>query len=142
VSADSGYTLLLRLEGESKASALLQASFVSRSESPPSLTLHGEDGSLSVIGGVMTSEIKHCRAGSQDWASLEIPSVLTDSFPEDFVQGCWNALFRDFIADIRGEEHEPYPTFYDGWVSAELIDIARGKHGWRDIVDPGAKITA
>lgn len=84
----------------------------------------------------MATSISHCAAGSSEWNDIEVPVKLADSFPEDFVQGCWNQLFDDFVAHIRGDAGGRYPTFHDGWVAAELIDIARDRTGWRVLEDP------
>jgi hypothetical protein len=51
----------------------------------------------------------------------------------DDVQNKWAALARDFVADIRGEPHEPYLTFRDGWRYQEAIDAIRAGHGWHDL---------
>ncbi len=47
------------------------------------------------------------------WASAEV-----------FVQQQWNQFCREFVTDVRGEGYAGYPTFQDGWVAAEVIDIA------------------
>ena len=66
-----------------------------------------------------------------------MPDNLFDSFRgQDTVQGCWNELFREFVDDIRGQGNTSYPTFYDGWIHTELIDIARNRTGWQEITEP------
>jgi len=56
------------------------------------------------------------------------------SFPNDLdsvqrreVDSDWSysILMREFVADVRGEEHEPYLTFRDGWLRQEVIDAVR-----------------
>jgi hypothetical protein len=41
------------------------------------------------------------------------------------VQRDWNQLFREFVADIRGEGYSGYPTFRHGSTACEVIDIVR-----------------
>ena len=84
----------------------------------------------------MLSEIRVRRSDADDWEAISVPSDLTDGFPENPVQGCWDLLVADFVRDIRGEAHAPYPTFHDGWVATALIDIARDRSGWQELDDP------
>ncbi|RIK39349.1 MAG: hypothetical protein DCC57_20275 [Chloroflexi bacterium] len=37
------------------------------------------------------------------------------------------------VADIRGEPHRPYLTFYDGWRYQEAIDAIRSGRGWYEL---------
>ena len=34
-------------------------------------------------------------------------------------------LARDLVADLGGQDVEPYPTFHDGWRFQEIIDAVR-----------------
>ena len=45
-------------------------------------------------------------------------------------QRAWNALARDFVADIEGRDHRPYLTIEDGWRHQEVIDAVRAAAGW------------
>jgi hypothetical protein len=45
-------------------------------------------------------------------------------------QRAWNALARDFVADIEGRPHQPYLTIEDGWRHQEAIDAVRAAEGW------------
>jgi hypothetical protein len=45
----------------------------------------------------------------------------------------WNALARDFVADIEGRPHAPYFTLADGLRHQEVIDAVRARSGWSAI---------
>jgi hypothetical protein len=45
----------------------------------------------------------------------------------------WGSLARDFVADVRGEVHRPYLTFYDGWRYQEVIGAIRSGRGWSTV---------
>lgn len=64
-----------------------------------------------------------------------VPQAYHDALPpvEDHPQKHWNQLFRDFVADVRGNGDAGYPTFLDGWMANEIIDITRAGQGWKDI---------
>ena len=42
----------------------------------------------------------------------------------------WNALARDFVADIEGRGHQLYLAIEDGWRHQEAIDAVRAAAGW------------
>ena len=67
--------------------------------------------------------------------ALPVPQRLIDALPQtgNRLVDKWAALARDFLADIRGEPHAPYLTFYDGWRYQEAIDAIRAGGGWRAI---------
>lgn len=44
-----------------------------------------------------------------------------------------SCLVRDFVADIRGEDHEPYLTFRDGRRYQIAIDTNHQGRGWSKI---------
>ena len=49
------------------------------------------------------------------------------------MQRKWCALARDFVADVRGEPHQPYLTFRDGWRYQAAIDAIRAGRGWVEL---------
>ena len=38
-----------------------------------------------------------------------------------------------FVKDIRGEDHETYLTFREGWIYQQIIDVVRESSGWKTI---------
>jgi hypothetical protein len=63
------------------------------------------------------------------------PSGLSDALPNvgGDTHDLWAAPLRDFIADIRGEPHGPYPTVRDGWRYQIAIDAIRAGIGWEQL---------
>ena len=49
------------------------------------------------------------------------------------VENNWGAFARDFVADIRGQEHAPYLTFRDGWRYQQAIEAVCSGHLWSDL---------
>lgn len=40
----------------------------------------------------------------------------------------WSRLVAAFVSDVAGEDHEPYPTLYDGWRVQQVIDAVVTSH--------------
>ena len=133
VDADFGYTVMikLRMPDGHIATALFQAS-VGKSPCPDYLALHGTKGTLCLTGPNSPDRIHHFDWESRKWEEMPIPQEIMASLPQadNFVQRDWNHLFREFVADVRGESYAGYPTFRDGWVAAEIIEIARTGQSW------------
>jgi hypothetical protein len=51
----------------------------------------------------------------------------------DALVDMWTILFREFVADIRGDGHALYPTFRDGWRLQVALDAIRSGSGWTEI---------
>ena len=85
-------------------------------------TIHGD--------GVFTLSLSQQRESDKE--VIPIPEEIGDALPDigDETENRWAALFRDFVADIRGEQHDPYLTFADGWRYQEIIDAIRYHKGW------------
>lgn len=99
------------------------------------LRLFGEEGTLVATGGGAYA-VSLRRPGASEAEPLPVPARLAESMsaePGLLEQDRWNALVRDFVADVRGEPHEPYPTFLDGWKYQVAIDAIRQGTGWTDL---------
>ena len=97
------------------------------------LRLLGDEGTIVAVDrGYGVYDVGLVRPGAEVAAPLSVPARLAATDPDaaDPVQSRWNALARDFVADIRGEAHAPYPTFLDGWRQQVAIDTVRGSGGW------------
>jgi predicted dehydrogenase len=128
--ADTAYSVMLRLSlpsGE-RLSARFTGSLTSKAQNPEYMVIFGTKGTLMLTGQSGTEELQHYDFGRDSWEQLTIPRSGAD--PEDTVQRNWNRLVGQFVADIRGDAHSYYPTFHDGWVAAEIIDIVRAGRGW------------
>lgn len=129
VDADWAYTVMAKLAmpDGTTASALFQGSAGGVSFNPSYLAFYGSEGTLHLTGPNAPDRIQRFNPGSWEWNEIPIPQEIFESLPqvEDSVQRDWNQLFREFITDIRGEGYSGYPTFYDGLLAAEIIEIAR-----------------
>jgi predicted dehydrogenase len=95
--------------------------------------IYGEDAALHVEAS--PSPVISRRKASAEPERLPIPQRLLDDVPcvGDNVQNWWCVLARDFVADIRGEDHRPYLTFCDGWRYQVAIDALRAGRGWTEL---------
>ena len=94
-------------------------------------TFYGSSGTLVCEGAFPPSDLQLETPDSEP-KMLPIPQRLQDAFPQvgDGTQSRWVALVQDFVADILGVPHQPYPTFLDGWRYQEAIDAIRSGRGW------------
>jgi len=95
---------------------------------------YGEQGMLVAEGVTPTAVFRRDDAAAQG-EPLAVPPHLVAALPKvgDDFQNKWAALAGDFVADIRGEPHNPYLTFRDGWRYQEVIDAIRAGHGWYQV---------
>ncbi|GIX05860.1 MAG: hypothetical protein KatS3mg115_0263 [Candidatus Poribacteria bacterium] len=99
------------------------------------LWFYGEQGTLFAEGVVEYSVFRLARGG-EVLEPLDVPQRLRDALPQvgDHVQNKWCALAREFVADIRGEPHDPYLTFRDGWRYQQVIEAIRSGQGWSEVI--------
>ena len=103
---------------------------------PNYIAFHGMEDTLYLTGSALwPNQIQHFSQQRQEWENLPVPQEIIASLPqiEDGAQRDWNQLFREFVADVRGEGYTGYPTFYDGWVCAEIMEIVRGGGNWTSV---------
>ncbi len=96
---------------------------------------YGTKGTLVGRGGHILHPItKHL---GEKVVELTVPQNLIDALPQigDEIQNKWTALVRDVLADINGQPHEPYLTFYDGWRYQIAIDAIRASKGWAQLIN-------
>ena len=135
VDADQGYTVMLQLQMPDShiSSALFQLSAMAMGEQPNYIAFHGVADTLYLTGSAFwPNHIQRFNQQRQAWEDLPVPQEVIASLPrvEDGAQRDWNQLFREFVADVRDEGYTGYPTFYDGWVCAEIIEIVRRGGSW------------
>jgi predicted dehydrogenase len=134
VDADTGCTVILQLEmpGGYLARAVFVGSGASTHPYPDHLTFYGTTGALCLTGPNSPDHIQYFDPHKQEWREEPIPQEIIESLPEveDIAQRNWNQLFREFVADVRGEGYMGYPTFREGWIDGEIIDIVRSGRTW------------
>ena len=99
-----------------------------------SLALYGTEGTLHLEGQPWVQRIEYGKRGSGSWEDIPVPNVGDPQSVQDPVQDGWNQLMRHFVNDIEGSGSAGYhPTFVDGWLANEVIDIARRQDGWTSL---------
>lgn len=149
VDGDDACTVLLRLgaPGADRRDSVLvriSCSAVIRVPDERTLTIYGEDGSLHYAGEVHFGTkpktasrpyISRATPERNEWVDEPVPERISSALPQltDDLQRDWAALAREFVADIRSEPHSPYPTFRQGWINQEIIEVARSGSSWKNI---------
>ena len=138
VDADMAYTvtLQLRMPAGHVANVLLRGSTLGTAPRPEFLAIHGDGGSLSMVGSHGQDDLIQLHlAGQEGWTEVPIAPEITATLPPvpDLVQRCWNQFFREFVADVRDGEYSGYPTFADGCLAVEIMEIARAGEGWKAV---------
>lgn len=146
VDSDWSYTVLVRfgdrttdlaVERTDAVSATFRHSALTFAKNADYVAIYGEKGALH-IEGAYTQGPMYLRTDSNtvdSWETLTIPDHILHSLPTepDHSQRNWDQLARDFVADIRGEGYNGYPTFRDGWMHQQVIDVVRSSQGWAAI---------
>ena len=140
--ADVAFSALLQFEyATSKEQGILPVLIHADGlmSSPPPINgwyFYGDEGML--VGENIFSITVTRQAGSER-EILPTPQRLMDEVPQlgDNVLNKWAALAEDFVADVVGEAHNPYPTFREGLRYQYAIDAIREGKGWYQIPEPG-----
>jgi predicted dehydrogenase len=151
VDGDDACTVLLRLGQPGSApqdtvTVHIFCSAVIRSREERTLTIYGDEGSLHYAGtgrfgerpsATATPYISRATLTGNHWRDEPVPERIFQSLPHiaNDLQRDWAALAREFVADIRGEPHSAYPTFRQGWINQEIIEVARAGSSWSTIPD-------
>jgi predicted dehydrogenase len=149
VDGDDACTVLLRLgkpgaDPRDTVFVHIHCSAVIRPREERTLTIYGDEGSLHYAGGVhfgirpdtaARPFISRATLQGHEWMDELVPERIFQRLPQigDDLQRDWAALACEFVADIRGEPHSPYPTFRQGWINQEIIEAVHGGSGWSDI---------
>jgi len=146
VDADDSCIVLVRLgqpgaRPEDTITASIYCCSAIRGREGRSITIFGAEGSLH-YDWVVDPRTNAARAGrpyisrtsfsSSNWHDEPVPETIMQHLPQ-IAHGLhrdWAALAREFVADIRGEPHEGYPTFRHGWIYQEIVEAIRGGNGW------------
>jgi len=100
------------------------------------LRLFGDAGTLVATGDGGVYSVSLRRPGGSEAEALPVPARLAERVTSEAglaEQSRWDAFARDFVADVRGAAHEPYPTFLDGWKYQVAIDAVREGAGWTEV---------
>lgn len=93
---------------------------------------YGDKGTLVGQGAF---SLRVAKQGEDGMVDLPIPQRLIEAIPQvgNTMQGKWNALAADFVADIQHNTGKAYPNFNDGWRYQAAIEAIRGGQHWVDL---------
>ncbi|MDP9310226.1 MAG: Gfo/Idh/MocA family oxidoreductase [Chloroflexota bacterium] len=139
IDIDLGFALMLQLR--LPAGQMVLARFTKPEDThypyPSYFALHGSAGTLYLSQTSSQWTIQRFDVTQGAWTDVVVPPTAVLAPDEDQVQHHWNQFFQEFVADVRGEGYGGYPTFHDGWVAAEVMDIARSGRGWIPVPEHG-----
>lgn len=134
--ADWSYTVLAKLHAPRTThhvSALFNHSGLHPRFHDNYMTFYGSNGAIHVEGHYGHGPLHLYKDGK--WQLIPIPNHIMRDQPDidEPTQRNWNILMRHFVADIRGELHEPYQTFADGATYQQITDFVLAGDGWYEI---------
>jgi hypothetical protein len=146
VDSDWSYTVLARIgprgsDPADAASVTFRHSCLRRAKVFDYVAFYGSHGTIHVDKAYCQGALSLWQEGQDEFREIPIPADLLAGLPTverranwnagwEVPQRAWNALARDFVADIEGRPHQPYLTIEDGWRHQEAIDAVRAAEGW------------
>ena len=146
VDSDWSYTVLARIgavgsDPATGVSVTFRHSCLRKGMVKDYVAFYGRTGTIHVEQAYCQGALHLWREGEDGFAEVPMRQSILDALPTVNVQPhwqegwavparAWNALARDFVADIEGRPHAPYFTLADGWRHQEVIDAVRGRAGW------------
>lgn len=146
VDSDWSYTVLARIgapgsDAHDGTSVTFRHSCLRKGMVQDYVAFYGRTGTIHIEQAYCQGAVHLWREGESGFAEVPMRQAILDSLPAVAVQPhwheswavparAWNALARDFVADIEGRPHDPYFTLADGWRHQEVIDAVRARAGW------------
>ncbi len=146
VDSDWSYTVLARIgpPGSDPAhgvSATFRHSCLRRGKHADYVAFYGSRGTIHVDKAYCQGALHLWQEGQDGFREMPVPADILAWLPPvepranwsagwDVPQRAWNALAREFVADIDGRPHQRYLTIEDGWRHQEAIDAVRDAAGW------------
>ncbi|MBM3478361.1 MAG: Gfo/Idh/MocA family oxidoreductase [Alphaproteobacteria bacterium] len=146
VDSDWSYTVLARIgaPGSDPAAApsvTFRHSCLRKGKHQDYVALYGRTGTIHVDQAYCQGDVHLWREGEAGFSVVPMRADILASLPPveaqphwapgwDVPARAWNALARDFVADIEGRAHAPYFTLADGLRHQEVIDAVRARSGW------------
>jgi predicted dehydrogenase len=146
VDSDWSYTVLTRIgapgsDPANGVSATFRHSCLRFGKVADYVAFYGSGGTIHVDKAYCQGALYLRQEGEDEFREIPVPAELLASLPAverrpnwsagwDVPQRAWNVLALDFVADIEGRPHQPYPTIEDGWRHQEAIDVVRAAAGW------------
>jgi len=146
VDSDWSYTVLARIgaPGSDPAAApsvTFHHSCLRKGKHQDYVAFYGRTGTIHVDQAYCQGDVHLWREGEAGFSVVPMRADILASLPPveaqphwapgwDVPARAWNALARDFVADIEGRAHAPYFTLADGLRHQEVIDAVRARSGW------------
>jgi predicted dehydrogenase len=146
VDSDWSYTVLARIgppgsPPDAGTSVTFRHSCLRKSLVGDHVAFYGRSGTIHVEQAYCQGSVQLWREGEADFRPVPMRQEILDALPQVAVQPhwheswivparAWNALARDFVADLEGRAHTPYLTLADGLRHQEVIDAVRARAGW------------
>jgi predicted dehydrogenase len=146
VDSDWSYTVLARIgapgaDPADGVSATFRHSCLRKAMVQDYVAFYGRTGTIHVEQAYCQGEVHLWREGESGFTRVAMREAILDALPAVEAQPhwheswavparAWNALARDFVADIEGRAHAAYFTLADGLRHQEVIDAVRARAGW------------
>ncbi len=97
------------------------------------IVIYGSKGAIYMKGHYGSGELHLFR--EEQWSLIPLAQDIVATIPDvsGETEQCWHYLVRDFVADLRGESVDPYPTFKEGAQYQQMIDLIRKNGNWTDV---------
>ena len=132
------YTVLAQLESRYPAARPVSVLFRHGGLQPrfheDHIAIYGSKGAIYIKGHYGAGPL-YLFDDSGQWQETPLPDEVHRSVPEikDDTQRNWTYLIREFVKDIEGVPFEPYPTFREGALYQQIIDLIRKNDRWVDV---------
>lgn len=131
------YTVLAQLESSiatKPVSVLFKHGGLNPRFNEDHIVLYGTKGAIYIKGHYGMGPL-YVWDESKSWKELPLPQDIVDDQPkiEGDTERNWHYLVREFVKDIKGETVAPYPTFKEGSLYQQLVDIIRGNNNWTSV---------
>ena len=149
VDSDWSYTVLARIgapgsDPGAAPSVTFRHSCLRKGRHQDYVAFYGRAGTIHVDQAYCQGDVHLWREGEAGFSVVPMRDDILASLPPveaqphwapgwDVPARAWNALARDFVADIEGRPHAPYFTLADGLRHQEVIDAVRARSGWSAI---------
>ena len=132
------YTVMAKLESPlatTPVSVLVKHGGLQPRFSEDHWVFYGTAGAIYIKGHYGAGPLFTYDQKLKTWNELPLPQSILDEQPkvEGDTERNWQYLAREFVRDIKGEGASPYPTFREGSLYQQLIDLIRKNDNWTDV---------
>ena len=129
VNAEWSYTAIMEFTSplaSKKISVIYKHSALQPRFYDDHIVIYGDSGAILMTGCYAQGDL-HLYDANEGWIQQDVPERILQSLPQigNDTQRNWTVLMREFVADVCGDAHEPYQTFYDGWQYQTIIESIR-----------------